>query len=123
MAHILLIDDDESIRSMLTEALEEDGHTVQIAVNGKQGIERYNSEIDLVITDIIMPEQEGIQTIMQLRKENPDVKIIAMSGGGRTRGDDYLNLAKKLGALHTFAKPLDLIKFLDAVKTVTSGDD
>lgn len=118
MARILLIDDDELIRAMLTEALEEDGHQVQAAANGRQGIERYSSDFDLVITDIVMPEQEGIQTIMELRKLDPSVKIIAMSGGGRTRGEDYLNLAEKLGAVYTFAKPLELDKFLAAIKSL-----
>jgi DNA-binding NtrC family response regulator len=117
VAQILLIDDDESIRAMLAEALEEDGHSVRIAANGREGIELYTNDIDLVITDIVMPEQEGIQTIMELRKTNPDVKIIAMSGGGRARGDDYLNLARKFGALQAFSKPLELDKFLEAVKS------
>jgi DNA-binding response OmpR family regulator len=116
VANILLVEDEELIREMLTEALETEGHKVQIAVNGREAVNNYVQErVDLVITDIIMPEQEGIETIMQLRKANPQVKIIAMSGGGRTKGDDYLALAKKLGAKHTFAKPLDVHEFLTAV--------
>ena len=116
MAKILLVDDEYYVREMLTEALEGEGHSVQVAVNGKHAVESYDSSFDLVITDIVMPEQEGIQTMLQLKKLNPQVKVIAISGGGRLSGDDYLELARQLGAVATFAKPLALDEFLAAVK-------
>lgn len=117
MAKILLVDDEDYIRAMLTEALEDEGYSVETAADGKQAVALYTkADFDLVVTDIVMPEQEGIQTILELRKHNPRVKVIAMSGGGRIRSDDYLELAKKLGAINTFSKPLDLDEFLAAVK-------
>lgn len=82
------------------------GHTVEEARDGEQGIAQYEREpADVVLTDLIMPEKEGIETIMELKRKHPNVKIIAMSGGGRVTAADYLQLAKKLGAIRTLAKP------------------
>jgi CheY-like chemotaxis protein len=117
VAKILLVDDEDYVREMLSEALESEGHSVQVAINGKHAVENYDTSFDLVITDIVMPEQEGIQTMLQLKKLNPSVKIIAISGGGRVSSDDYLELARKVGAVRTFSKPLALEEFLAAVKT------
>jgi DNA-binding response OmpR family regulator len=116
VAKILLVDDEAFVREMLTEALQDEGHSVHVAINGKKAVETYDTSFDLVITDIVMPEQEGIQTILELRKLNPRVKVIAISGGGRVSSDDYLELAKKVGALETFSKPLALAEFFAAIK-------
>ncbi len=82
MVRILLIDDDDDFRSMLRMALEQDGYVVEEARNGLEGSQRQRTEpVDLVITDILMPEQEGLETIQALRQEFPEIKIIAISGG------------------------------------------
>ena len=85
--------------------------------DGKKGVALFRKNPDyLVITDLIMPDQEGIETIIQLRKEFPTVKIIAMSGGGRIGPDIYLDTAGRLGATKTFVKPFDHEEFLAAVQ-------
>ena len=105
MARILVIDDDEAFRPMVKQMLEQAGHEVLEAANGKEGVKLYNAEApDLVITDLIMPEQEGIETILGLVKENPDAPVIAMSGGGRFTGIDVLSSARKFGAKQALAK-------------------
>jgi DNA-binding response OmpR family regulator len=106
MARILVIDDDRDVREMLRRILEHDGHEVIEASNGEAGVRLYRERpADVVITDIIMPEKEGIETIRDLRRENPQIKIIAISGGGRIGPSDYLNAARMLGAKKTFSKP------------------
>jgi CheY-like chemotaxis protein len=106
MARILLIDDDDDLRTMLSLTLAHFGHTVVEARNGKEGLALLPSaQADLVITDIVMPEKEGIETITELRKNCPKLKIIAMSGGGRGNAGDYLHTAKFMGATKVLAKP------------------
>jgi CheY-like chemotaxis protein len=119
MANILLVDDEEQLRSILRIVLESAGHQVEEAGNGKEAVESYRSRpADLLVTDIVMPEKEGIETIIQLRESYPNVKVIAMSGGGRTGDQNYLELARKLGANHVLAKPFSNSEFLAAVKLV-----
>ena len=117
MALILIIDDDDQIRRMLRKTLERDGYDVADAPNGKEGIRicRENPAA-LVITDLIMPEKDGIETIIELRKGFPEVKIIAMSGGGNIAAEDYLMMAKGLGAMRIFSKPIELEELLKAVR-------
>ncbi len=106
MARILLIDDDDSLRTMLRLTLSHFGHTVIEARNGKEGLDLFpNAGADLVITDIVMPEKEGIEVLMVLLKVKPTVKIIAMSGGGRGSAADYLRIASQLGAAKVLTKP------------------
>ena len=117
MNSILIIEDDEFVRNMLKQTFERAGYDVGTASNGSIGIQLYKCKpYDVVITDLIMPDMEGIETISNLRKDDPNVKVIAISGGGRNSPDDYLHLAKKLGALKTFPKPVDRNELLDAVK-------
>jgi CheY-like chemotaxis protein len=116
---ILVIDDDDQLRGMLREMLEHAGYEVADAPNGKEGIRLYRENpADLVITDIIMPEKEGIETIMDLRREFPEVKIIAMSGGGTIEAEKYLRMAKGLGAVRTLTKPIERKELLEAVREV-----
>lgn len=106
MPRILLIEDDDSVRNMLRQTLELMGHAITEARNGKEGLALYQSaNIDVVLTDIIMPDVEGMQVIRELRRQNPAVKIIAMSGGGRMNARDYLRMAQKLGAARILPKP------------------
>ena len=117
MASILIIDDDAQFRAMLRQMLSRAGYEVLEASNGKEGMRIYRDKpADLVITDLIMPEKEGIETISDLRREFPDVKIVAISGGGKMGPDDYLHGAKLIGAERIFTKPLEREEILEAVK-------
>jgi len=117
MARILIIDDEPQIRSMLMLMLERDGYEVIEAPDGVEGIKIYRQNpADLIITDLIMPNKDGIGMIIDLKKEFPDVKIIAMSGGGLNKPDGYLKGAKKLGAACTLTKPIDREEMLEAVR-------
>lgn len=118
MANILVVDDDPLVIECITDALEHCGHSVYQARNGVEGIAIYkDGGVDLVITDLIMPEEEGLGMIRRLRKLNPDVRIIAISGGGRTGNADFLKMAGKLGAVGTVCKPIRLADLLHAVNT------
>jgi CheY-like chemotaxis protein len=120
---ILVIDDDETIRVLLRTILEREGYRVVDAPDGNMGIRRYQeSPTDLVITDLIMPGKEGIETIRELRKKFPHVKIIAVSGGGRIGPESYLKMAKGVGALRTLSKPFDRMALLKAVEEVLEID-
>ena len=122
MARILVIDDDEAFRPMVRQMLEHAGYEVLEAANGKQGLKIYEAETpDLVITDLIMPEFEGMETIMALLKDNPDAPVIAMSGGGRFTAIDVLSSARKFGAQQTLAKPFKRAELLAAVEQVLQG--
>ena len=116
---ILVIDDDENIRLLLRAILEPEGYQILEASDGDKGLKQYQkSPTDLVITDLIMPGKEGIETIRDLRREFPNVKIIAVSGGGRIGPDSYLKMAKGVGALRTLSKPIDRMGLLNAVEEV-----
>lgn len=123
MARILIIDDDVQFRSMLGQRLERAGYEVVEAPDGRMGMKAFRKEpVHLVITDIFMPEKEGLETIMALRRECPDVKIIAVSGGGRIGPQDYLVTARALGVQHAFSKPFDWREMLDAVRELADGE-
>lgn len=116
MVKVLVVDDEEMVRLVIASTLKRVGIAVQEAENGRTAIRLFReSPADVVITDIIMPEQEGIETILELRRISPTVKIIAMSGGGRVGTTDYLEIAREFGASRTFSKPFDRMKVLEAV--------
>ena len=116
MAYILIIDDDPQVCSLLKQVFENEGYTVQSALNGVEGINRYRDKpAELVILDILMPEKEGLETIVDLRREFPHVKIIAMSAGSERAKINLLDLARRLGAQHTITKPFDLLAITDLV--------
>lgn len=117
MAKILIIDDDNAFREMLQEMLEREGYTVLSASEGGEGIKLFNEKkADLIITDIIMPDKEGLETILELKKIESGVRIIAISGGGRSHPGDYLLTAKHFGAIKTFTKPFDKSELLNSIK-------
>lgn len=123
MARILVIDDDPMARIVISEMLISEGHEPFMANDGSEGLEAFFKEkFDLVITDIIMPGVEGIQTIIELRKKFQDVKIIAVSGGGRLGAYSHLELAEKIGAQKTLAKPIRKSKLLDAVNELLDSE-
>ena len=117
MKRILIIDDEPQIRSMLKKMLEREGFNIIVASDGKEGMKLFEKNpADLVITDIIMPEKEGIEIILALRKDYPDVPIFAMSGCGIKPPDGYLKMAKLSGAQAIFEKPIKKEELLNAVK-------
>jgi CheY-like chemotaxis protein len=119
MAQILLVDDDHTVRTLLCLMLEREGHTVVQGTNGVEALERLRDHpIDLVITDLVMPEKEGLETIIEVRKNYPWLKVIAISGGGTGSSKTYLNLAKRLGAECVLRKPFfgdDLLREIRSV--------
>ena len=120
MARILVIEDEGDIRGLYSRILKNAGHDVIEAPDGKVGINLYRENpADLVITDIIMPEKEGIELIIELRGDFPDVKIIAVSGGGQFMASaTCLSLAKGLGAVRTLTKPFSQQELVDTVREV-----
>lgn len=116
MTRILIIEDDIQMRQLLTQMLQRAGYEVVEASNGREGIKLYRDDpTDLIITDIIMPEKEGIETIIELKGGFPDVRIIAISGGGRIDSKDYLEMAEGWGVECTFSKPFDRKELLAAI--------
>jgi DNA-binding NtrC family response regulator len=121
MNSVLIIEDDDFVQNMLKQTFERAGFDVDTAPNGRIGIKLYESKpYDVVITDLIMPDMEGIETISHLRKSDPAVKVIAISGGGRNGPEDYLHLAKKMGAMRAFTKPVNRSALIDAVQQLVS---
>lgn len=121
MTNILIVEDDEAVQSMLRKTLELEGYNVSTAENGRVGVRAYQEKaFDLVITDLIMPDMDGIETIISLLEDDPDAKIIAISGGGLNNPDGYLEMAKRIGAAKIFSKPLDRKRLLGAVKELTT---
>ena len=119
MARILVIDDEELARFTVREILESADHTVAEASNGADGLSKHRQDpFDLIVTDIIMPEKEGIETIIEMKNETPSLPVIAISGGGRTRNLDFLKIAEQMGADKILAKPFTEEELLDAVRTV-----
>lgn len=116
---ILLVDDDEHFRTMLCEALTGEGYQVLEASNGQKAIELYAGQpTDLVITDLVMPEKEGLEMIVEIKRFHAGVKIIAISGGGRGNSQDYLKIAKAFGAQRVLAKPFSHCELLEAISQV-----
>jgi CheY-like chemotaxis protein len=119
MPRILLIDDDDAFRTVLRLTLTHFGHQVIEARNGKEGLQMYTSaDPDLIITDIVMPEKEGLEVLMALWHRQPPVKIIAMSGGGRVSAAVYLQSATLLGAARVLQKPFSNDDLLAAINEV-----
>jgi DNA-binding response OmpR family regulator len=117
MSLILIIDDDHQVRAVITRALERDGYRVIQANDGEEGARMAQEHTpSLVLTDILMPNKEGLQVIRELRMAYPAVPIIAMSGGGSSIGaDGILKIARHLGAQHALLKPFSLAELLSVV--------
>lgn len=116
MARILIVDDEDLVRLTLRQFLERAGHEVFEAGDGNEGLRQIEvCRPELVISDIIMPDREGIETIHKIRQDYPAVKIIAISGGGRIGATDFLEIAARVGADRTLAKPFTRDILIDAV--------
>jgi DNA-binding response OmpR family regulator len=122
MPKILVIDDDVLMRNTMSRILRNSGFEVVLAEDGVQGVAAFRREQpDLVVTDIIMPEKEGIETIIEIRRTSPDVKIIATSGGGRAGRADFLSMAQRLGATDVIPKPFLPQDLVNRVNKCLSG--
>jgi|WetSurMetagenome_2_1015567.scaffolds.fasta_scaffold04639_2 DNA-binding NtrC family response regulator len=126
MSRILVVDDDQQIRLMLQMWLERDGHEVHLAEDGNDALDALKLEtdgFDVVITDIVMPDKEGLELILELKKKYHKLKIIAMSGGGQLHPLTYLRMAQGLKADKTFRKPLKTQDLLEAVRELAAKTD
>lgn len=122
MKTILVIDDDSDTREEIREYLAAKNYKVVTAADGAAGLKiARDRTIDLVITDLIMPRKEGVETIVHLKRTKPGVAIIAMSGGGRSRNLSFLDIAREAGADRTFTKPLALAELLQVVEELTQA--
>ncbi len=120
MAKILLIEDDDDARTLMANVLQQSGHTVIQAGNGTRGMyEFHRMSPDLVVTDVIMPGQEGIETVRRIRQHNPQTQLLVISGGGRWNSAEYcLSTAKKLGANRVLEKPFTREDFIEEVQAL-----
>jgi DNA-binding response OmpR family regulator len=125
MARILVIDDDTEIRSSLKAALEDEGHQVKVAEDGLRGLDLVGrTAFDAVITDIVMPEVEGIETILGIRKIFPDLPILAISGEGLAAGGrlDYLEIARRFGATDVLRKPFSTQSLVERLEACLAAE-
>jgi DNA-binding response OmpR family regulator len=122
MACILIIDDDPAVQLSIQLSLEREGHRVVCASDGEQGLRAFASKApDLVVTDLIMPNKEGIETIMQIRASDGKTPILAISGGGRLSNADFLKMAAKVGANAILPKPFEAQDLVAAVRRLLSS--
>ena len=120
MPRILVVDDEEQVRRVLRLVLERAGYEVDTAADGNEAVAIFDPpRHDVVITDIVMPEKEGIETIQELRQKSAGVRIIAISGGGRISPEEYLDWAKRFGVHCTFTKPINRDELLDTLAALT----
>ena len=122
MKRIMIIDDDKQFRTVLKKVLAQHGYPTVEAANGEDAMAQMEcNPSDIVIVDIIMPVMDGLETIMKMQNEYPFVKLIAISGGGRIKPQNYLDSAEKLGAVCSFTKPIDNRQLLEAVEELTTS--
>lgn len=120
--HILVADDEPGIRRLVSRTLERAGYEVTCVADGSEALARIDGQpFDLLITDLVMPETEGIETIMRLHRTHPGLPIIAMSGGNPRGPGDFLSMAQLLGARVTLRKPFDCDALLGAVERILAG--
>ena len=116
---ILIIDDDEELVETLKEVLVDEGYDVEVAWNGREGIRLQGiNPYNVIITDIIMPEEDGLEVIMWVKASHPKTKVIAISGGGYFDSREYLLMAKELGATKVFIKPFEIESLKKGIKEV-----
>jgi CheY-like chemotaxis protein len=117
MSLVLIVDDEEPFRKMARRMLEAAGHQVVEAATGEECIRQFHDlSPDIIVTDIVMPGKSGIEAILQIRAEDPSVRIIAVSGGGGVATGDFLSAARQAGANQALQKPFradDLVNALD----------
>jgi CheY-like chemotaxis protein len=123
MSGVLIVEDDKELREMISISLARRKHTVIEAINGKEAIIHFKPSItDLVVTDLIMPEEDGLKVIMKLKELKPSLKIIAISGGGKAGPGSYLNLAKALGADAIYSKPFSINELISKIEELLTSE-
>jgi CheY-like chemotaxis protein len=123
MPGVLIVEDEKELREMLSVSLTRRKYTVLEAENGKDAIAHFKPSItDLVVTDLIMPEEDGLKVIMKLRELKPSIKIIAISGGGKAGPGSYLNLAKALGADAIYSKPFSINDLIFKIEELLNSE-
>ena len=116
MQRVLVIDDDPQIGPLLARVLARAGHEARAVSDGREGLRELNQwPVQVVVTDILMPDMDGLEIIMAIRREHPEVRIVAMSGGGHVASQDYVGIARTLGAHRTLQKPFTNADLLAAV--------
>lgn len=124
MALILVIEDEAQVSALIVRVLAQAGHTVAESRDGNEGLARIGAEEpDLVITDLLMPNRDGLETIMQIKRERPRIKVLAISGGDSFVGHSYLEVAKTLGADEVLRKPFRRAALLEAVERLLASDN
>jgi len=117
MARILVVDDDPTMRALLRKRLEAEGHEVAEAKDGVQGVAAIRrGGVDLLVIDVLMPGKGGIEALMELREDHPDLKILIVTGHSPTESEAFQNVARQFGAARVFTKPVDFDTFLATVK-------
>lgn len=117
MARVLIVDDNDDFRALLRTALELEGFEVAAAANGTDALHSMRqAPADIVVTDLFMPDKDGLETILEIRQRHPQAKIVAMSGWQSVRGVDYLSVAREIGAVHVVRKPFDLDELLGVLR-------
>lgn len=124
MTRILLVEDDEFVLDMLTQVFERDGYEVVPAVDGEDALTKLqNTKPDLIVTDIIMPKKSGTALIKEVKESHPNMKIVAISGGGRADPTGYLDLSEELGADISFTKPVEPKALLMSITLLCMEED
>mgnify|MGYP000043960410 CR=1 FL=1 len=119
MKRILVIDDDDLTRATIRDMLETSGYEVDEAENGSDGVlKQQDRPFDLIVTDVLMPDKDGIETIIDLKRGYPNLRIIAISGGGTTGNLVFLEMSTRFGADKMLAKPFSNLQLLDAVESL-----
>ena len=123
MARILVVEDEELMREMLVDIFNDEGHDTSAAVNGVEALKAIEKDsFDLIVTDIVMPEKDGLSVILQTKRDKRDIKVIAISGGDKTfSGKSYLRIARNIGVERTIDKPFKREKVLQAVEEVLAS--
>jgi len=118
---ILVVDDNEDLRTTIQALLQADGFEVSVAADGEAALLLHRAHpADVVVTDLFMPDKDGIETIIELKKLYPSVKIVAMSGWTSTQGSDYLQVAREIGAAVTLQKPFDPLELSRVVRQLAT---
>lgn len=122
MSHILIVDDEPSVRLLVGHLLLAQGHRVTEAANGREAVKAFQTgQVDLVVLDILMPEMDGIQTLQALQRISPQVRVVAMSSGGMMDSPLYLRIAELMGATQVLEKPFDADQLHRAVNSALAG--
>jgi len=124
LALILLVDDDPQMLNLLSDIIELDGHVAVMAEDGEQALNVFeHQKPDLVITDLLMPNKEGLEFISEIREIFPELKIIAYSGGGSGNPENYLEFARGMGADRVFSKPMPLASLREEIKILLNENN